>query len=208
MKDGTTRHIYVYHEDPEVITNWYLAIRCAKLHRLQVAYPGASENELLSQLTRDFPREGFLWKTGPRHTDAYKKRWFTLDGRKLMYHDDPMVCIFKFFLFLHTLHYNQLNQCTSLSFQDAHPKGEIFLGHSSEGFAVKTGVPLGARDQGFSFTLETPDRTYLLSAQSDDDRSQWINVIQKVIDKPLTPQDATGKRTYIYKSMQKSVCTR
>lgn len=92
MKDGTTRHIYVYHEDPEVITNWYLAIRCAKLHRLQVAYPGASENELLSQLTRDFPREGFLWKTGPRHTDAYKKRWFTLDGRKLMYHDDPMVC--------------------------------------------------------------------------------------------------------------------
>lgn len=94
MKDGTTRHIYVYHEDPEVITNWYLAIRCAKLHRLQVAYPGASENELLSQLTRDFPREGFLWKTGPRHTDAYKKRWFTLDGRKLMYHDDPMVRMF------------------------------------------------------------------------------------------------------------------
>ena len=91
MKDGTTRHIYVYHEDPEVITNWYLAIRCAKLHRLQVAYPGATEAELLSQLTRDFPREGFLWKTGPRHTDAYKKRWFTLDGRKLMYHDDPMV---------------------------------------------------------------------------------------------------------------------
>lgn len=96
MKDGTTRHIYVYHEDPEVITNWYLAIRCAKLHRLQVAYPGATEAELLSQLTRDFPREGFLWKTGPRYTDAYKKRWFTLDGRKLMYHDDPMVCTYLF----------------------------------------------------------------------------------------------------------------
>lgn len=78
--------------------------------------------------------------------------------------------------------------------KDAHPKGEIFLGHSSESFAVRTGVPPGARDQGFSFTLETPDRTYLLSAQSDDDRSQWINVIQKVIDKPLTPQDASGKR--------------
>lgn len=81
--------------------------------------------------------------------------------------------------------------CVNL--KDAHPKGEIFLGHSSDGFAVKTGVPPGARDQGFSFTLETPDRTYLLSAQSDDDRSQWISVIQKVIDKPLTPQDATGK---------------
>lgn len=22
MKDGSTRHIYVYHEDPEVINNW------------------------------------------------------------------------------------------------------------------------------------------------------------------------------------------
>lgn len=77
--------------------------------------------------------------------------------------------------------------------KDAHPKGEIFLGHSSDGFAIKTGVPPGARDQGFSFTLETPDRTYLLSAQSDDDRSQWMNVIQKVIDKPLTPQDATSE---------------
>ncbi|XP_063976521.1 arf-GAP with dual PH domain-containing protein 1-like isoform X2 [Diachasmimorpha longicaudata] len=168
MKDGSTRHIYVYHEEAEVITNWYLAIRCAKLHRLQVAYPGASENELLTQLTRDFPKEGFLWKTGPRQSDGYKKRWFTLDERKLMYHDDPM---------------------------DAHPKGEIFIGHSSEGFALKMGVPAGAKDQGFSFTLETPDRGFLLSAQSEDDRTQWMAVIQKVIDKPLTPQDATVRMT-------------
>lgn len=77
-------------------------------------------------------------------------------------------------------------------FQDAHPKGEIFIGHNSEGFALKMGVPTGAKDQGFSFTLETPDRSFLLSAQSEEDRSQWMNVIQKVIDKPLTPQDATG----------------
>lgn len=78
-----------------------MAIRCAKLHRLQVAFPSASERELSAYLTRDFPREGWLWKTGPRPTDAYKKRWFTLDNRKLMYHDDPL---------------------------DAYPKGEIFLG--------------------------------------------------------------------------------
>lgn len=105
---------------------------------------------------------------------------------------------------------NDLYYCF-LSFKDAHPKGEIFLGHSSEGFAVKTGVPPGARDQGFSFTLETPDRTYLLSAQSDDDRSQWINVIQKVIDKPLTPQDATGKPvtgTYTNFNSRKYECIR
>ena len=91
LKDGTTRHIYVYHEDPEVITNWYFAIRCAKLHCLKNSNPGANESELLNQLSRDFLREGYLWKTGPRPSDAYKKRWFTLDGRKLMYHEEPMV---------------------------------------------------------------------------------------------------------------------
>lgn len=67
------------------------------------------------------------------------------------------------------------------------------MGHSSEGYAVKIGVPPGARDQGFSFTLETPDRSYLFSAQSEDDRMQWMNVLQKVIDKPVTPQDANSK---------------
>lgn len=87
MKDGSTRHIYVYHDDPEVINNWYMAIRCAKLHRLQVAFPSATESELVSLLTRDFPKEGWLHKTGPRPSDGYKRRWFTLDNRKLMYHD-------------------------------------------------------------------------------------------------------------------------
>lgn len=93
----------MYHDDPEVITNWYMAIRCAKLHRLQVAYPSASEADLLGHLTEDFAKEGWLWKTGPRSSDGYKKRWFTLDNRKLMYHDEPL---------------------------DAYPKGEIFIGNN------------------------------------------------------------------------------
>lgn len=77
-----------------------MAVRCAKLHRLQVAYPSASDSELVDHLTEDFAKEGWLWKTSPRGGN-YKKRWFTLDNRKLMYHDDPL---------------------------DAYPKGEIFIG--------------------------------------------------------------------------------
>nr|CAD7592195.1 unnamed protein product [Timema genevievae] len=46
LKDGSTRHIYIYHQDAEVIINWYMAIRCAKLHRLQIAYPAVSESEV------------------------------------------------------------------------------------------------------------------------------------------------------------------
>lgn len=101
LKDGSTRHIYLYHDDPEYITNWYMAIRCVKLHRLQVGYPSASEEDLVNFLTNDFAKEGWVWKTGPKTNDGYKKRWFTLDNRKLMYHDEPL---------------------------DAYPKGEIFIG--------------------------------------------------------------------------------
>ena len=36
FKDGSTRHIYVYHDDPQTVVNWYHAIRCCKLHLLQV----------------------------------------------------------------------------------------------------------------------------------------------------------------------------
>lgn len=46
LKDGSTRHIYVYHDDPETIVNWYMAIRSAKFNRLHVAYPSANESEV------------------------------------------------------------------------------------------------------------------------------------------------------------------
>lgn len=166
MKDGSTRHIYVYHDDPETINNWYMAIRCAKLHRLQIAYPSAGEGELVGLLTRDFAKEGWLSKTGPRPSDGYKRRWFTLDNRKLMYHDEPL---------------------------DAYPKGEIFLGHSLEGYSIRVGAQPGAKDQGFSFTLCTPERTYNLSSSSEAERDEWIVLVQKVLERPLTPQDSSSK---------------
>ncbi|KAF4518315.1 hypothetical protein B566_EDAN009103 [Ephemera danica] len=98
IKDGLTRHIYVMHNDAEVIVNWYMAIRCVKLHRLQVAYPSVSETE------------------------------------------------------------------------DPHPKGEIFLGYMTDGYSVRVGVPQGAKELDFCFTLHTPNRSYLLSATTDEER--------------------------------------
>jgi len=165
LKDGTTRHIYLYHDSSEVITNWYTAIRCAKLHHLQVAYPMAVEADLVDRLTQDFAKEGWLWKTGPRLSDGFKKRWFTLDNRKLMYHDEPL---------------------------DAHPKGEVFIGHALDGYSIRIGVSAGVKEHpGFMFTLTTPERTYNLSANSENDRDQWIQVIERVIEKELTPQDTS-----------------
>lgn len=71
-----------------------MAIRAAKYQHLQVSYPTCPPVELLPLLTRDFLKEGLLWKTGPKVGDSYKKRWFTLDHRKLMYLEDPLVSIF------------------------------------------------------------------------------------------------------------------
>merc|ERR1711864_39376 len=83
LKDGSTRHIYVYHGDPQTVVNWYHAIRCCKLHLLQVGYPSEAESELLHHLSQDYVKEGYLSKTGPSPKDVYKRRWCTLEGRKL-----------------------------------------------------------------------------------------------------------------------------
>lgn len=50
--------------------------------------------QLVPYLTTDFVIEGWLSKTGPSERDAYRKRWFILDDRKLMYHEGPMVSFF------------------------------------------------------------------------------------------------------------------
>jgi len=162
LKDGTTRHLYVYHDDPTTVVNWYQAIRCCKLDLLQAAYPSADQNQLLLQLSSDFVQEGFLFKTGPNPKDGYKRRWFTLQGRKLMYHVDRL---------------------------DAYPRGEIFLGNSCSGFSVVAGVVPGFKEQGFNFMLHTPERAYQLSADSESERAAWIGNIGKIIKTPMMPLD-------------------
>jgi len=162
LKDGSTRHLYVYHDDPQTVVNWYHAIRCCKLHLLQVAYPSESESELLEHLSQDYIKEGFLSKTGPSPKDVYKRRWCTLEGRKLMYHVD-MLC--------------------------AYAKGEIFLGHTSSGFLVVHGFGPGFREQGFGFILHTPERAYQFSAETEAERAEWTKEIQKILETQLLPQD-------------------
>lgn len=172
VKDGSTRNIFVYSEDGKTIVDWYSALRAAKLHHLQVAFPGAKESQLVPHLTRDFLKEGWLWKSGPRPADQHRRRWFTLDDRKWMYHEDPL---------------------------DAYPKGEIFLGHRSEGYSVQTGSPHAFKEMPFSFTVTTPHRKFVMGAESDRDRTEWIALLQKVMERPLTPQDTNMAATLVRK---------
>lgn len=47
--------------------------------------------QLVPLLSTDFIKEGWLEKSGPRLNDAFRRRWVTLDKRKFMYYDDPLV---------------------------------------------------------------------------------------------------------------------
>ena len=67
------------------------------------------------------------------------------------------------------------------------------MGYTLDGYSVRIGVAPGTKDQGFSFTLRTPERSYNLSAATDDERDEWIKVIESVIERPLTSQDTIGK---------------
>nr|XP_045612312.1 arf-GAP with dual PH domain-containing protein 1-like isoform X1 [Procambarus clarkii] len=166
MCDGSTRHMYVYHESGETIIQWYMAIRSIKLNWLMVAYPSVAAEELVPYLTNDFVIEGWLSKTGPNERDAYRKRWFILDDRKLMYHEGPM---------------------------DAYPRGEIFLGYKDDNYSIKEGVPRGCKDHDFSFSLKTPERTFVMSAPTSDERSRWMQAINTVLERTLRPQDNQSK---------------
>ncbi|KAJ8318624.1 hypothetical protein KUTeg_003715, partial [Tegillarca granosa] len=151
----------VYYNKETEIVDWYNAIRAAKLERRRIAFPDRDEKELAEDITRDFLLEGWLCKMGP-NKEPFRKRWFTLDRRKLMYLEDPL-----------------------------HPfaKGEIFIGHRDGGYSAIIGAKDAKHSHNHVFTLHTPERDFQLSAETREDMEQWICALQSVTDLPLTPQD-------------------
>lgn len=103
----------------------------------------------------------------------------------------------------HMSHFTQTQQQFSpllarllkLSFilKDAYPRGEIFLGHKDDNYSIKEGAPRGCKDQDFSFSLTTPERTYVMSAPTSDERARWIQAINTVLERVLRPQDNQSK---------------
>lgn len=151
-QDSLTRNLFVYADSGQDLVEWYTAIRSAKLNRLAIAYPGTTMEELCQMITRDFQKEGWLGKTGPRPGDAFRRRWVTLDKKTLMYYEDPM---------------------------DAFPRGEVYIGN--KGFEVVKGFGPGYKDSGFGFVLKTPERSFQFSADGEDDQRDWMAALNDVI---------------------------
>ncbi|XP_074961095.1 arf-GAP with dual PH domain-containing protein 1 isoform X4 [Phalacrocorax aristotelis] len=195
LKDNSTRNIFVYHEDGKEIVDWFNAIRAARFHYLQVAFPGASDVDLVPKLSRNYLKEGYMEKTGPkappsalvllghaakqgaallwcviRHfltlqqTEGFKKRWFTMDDRRLMYFKDPL---------------------------DAFARGEVFIGSKENSYKVLEGLPPSTQGNHWQhgITIVTPDRKFLFACETEDDQLEWITTFQKVISRPMLPQE-------------------
>ncbi|KAJ8254171.1 hypothetical protein COCON_G00207830 [Conger conger] len=164
LKDNSTRNIFVYHEDGKEMVDWFNGIRAARFHYLQVAFPGASDPDLVPKLTRNYIKEGYMEKTGPKQTEGFKKRWFTLDDRRLMYFKDPM---------------------------DAYARGEVFIGSKENSYTVLPGLPPSTQGNHWKFgiTIVTPDRKFLFACETEEEQRDWMGVFQRVVNRPMLPQE-------------------
>ncbi|KAM4021866.1 arf-GAP with dual PH domain-containing protein 1-like [Anomaloglossus baeobatrachus] len=175
VKDNKARNLFVYHNDGQEIVSWFNAIRAAQFHYMKVAFPTANDKEILSRLPRNFLKEGYMEKTGPKPTDAFKKRWFTLDHRRLMYYKDPL---------------------------DAFAKGEVFLGSTEHGYQVKAEIVPNSYSNiwNYGISISTPDRTYLFTCESEQDRENWLSVFKKVISIPMTVREFAVEAQFKHRS--------
>ncbi|XP_051530398.1 arf-GAP with dual PH domain-containing protein 1-like isoform X1 [Myxocyprinus asiaticus] len=164
LKDNSTRNIFVYHEDSKEMVDWFTAIRAARFHYQKVAFPGANDEDLVPRLTRNFMKEGYMEKTGPRHTEGFKKRWFTMDDRRLMYFKDPL---------------------------DAFARGEVFIGSKENSYTVGPGLPPSIQGYHWKYgiTIETPDRKFLFACETEAEQKDWIAAFQRVVNRPMMPQE-------------------
>ncbi|XP_041093816.1 arf-GAP with dual PH domain-containing protein 1 isoform X2 [Polyodon spathula] len=147
LKDYSTRNIFIYHEN----------------------------SKLIPKLTRSFLKEGYMEKTGPRHTEEFKKRWFSLDHRRLMYFKDPL---------------------------DAFAKGEVFIGHRDMGYSVKAGLPAGTHCSGawqHGITIVTPERSFLLTCETERDQQDWIGHFESLLQRTMSPQEYAMEALFKHK---------
>ncbi|KAG8509943.1 Arf-GAP with dual PH domain-containing protein 1 [Galemys pyrenaicus] len=167
---GLKAHGLAYASSPDFqeMVDWFNALRAARFHYLQVAFPGASDADLVPKLSRNYLKEGYMEKTGPKHTEGFRKRWFTMDDRRLMYFKDPL---------------------------DAFARGEVFIGSRESGYTVLDGLPPSAQGHHWphGITIVTPERRFLLACETESEQRAWMEAFRKVVDRPMLPQEYAGE---------------
>ncbi|XP_020818970.1 arf-GAP with dual PH domain-containing protein 2 isoform X2 [Phascolarctos cinereus] len=175
-RDGHTRNLFVYHESGKEIVDWFNALRAARLHYLKTAFPELPESELLPHITRNYLKQGYMEKTGPKQREAFKKRWFALDPqeRRLLYYKNPL---------------------------DAFEQGQVFIGSKELGYEIQDELPKGIRGNRWKagITVITPERRFVFACPNEKEQKEWLEGLRHVLALPMTALSphataATGQR--------------
>ncbi len=78
-------------------------------------------------------------------------------------------------------------------FKDAFAKGEIVLGTKGEGYDITTDFAEKQPPQGYGFEITTPGRKYEFSAASEEERDEWVNVLNDVMAVSMSPVEKEGE---------------
>lgn len=80
--------------------------------------------------------------------------------------------------------------------QDAFARGEVFIGSKESGYTVLEGLPPSTQSHHWphGITIVTPDRKFLFTCETESDQREWIAAFQKVVDRPMLPQEYAGER--------------
>ncbi|XP_068386579.1 arf-GAP with dual PH domain-containing protein 2 isoform X5 [Eschrichtius robustus] len=153
-----------YYTKEEEIVDWFNALRAVRLQYLKMAFPELPEPELVPLITRNYLKQGFMEKTGPKQREPFKKRWFALDPqeRRLLYYKNPL---------------------------DAFEQGQVFLGSDEQGYQVYEDLPKGIRGNRWKagITIVTPQRRFIFTCPSEKEQREWMESFRDVLSRPLTP---------------------
>ncbi|XP_029413770.1 arf-GAP with dual PH domain-containing protein 2 isoform X4 [Nannospalax galili] len=135
-REGHTRNLFVYHE----------------------------RGKLVPLITRNYLKQGFMEKTGPKQREPFKKRWFALDPqeRQLLYYKNPL---------------------------DAFEQGQVFLGSNEQGYEVCEDLPKGIRGNRWKagLTVLTPERRFIFTCPNEKEQREWLESLRDVLSRPLSP---------------------
>ncbi|EMP30629.1 Arf-GAP with dual PH domain-containing protein 1, partial [Chelonia mydas] len=69
--------------------------------------------------------------------------------------------------------------------------GEVFIGSKENSYKVLEGLPPSTQGNHWQYgiTIVTPDRKFLFACETESDQQEWITAFQKVISRPMLPQE-------------------
>ena len=152
-KQGTCPHTYYFFTDPKETIDWYYAIQSAQSN-LERKKTQTIRNNFAASTTLN--RTGYVYKTGSRVGDKWRKRWFVVR--------DTTVCYFK-------------------NKDSKKPRGVFTLcGHTSVS-KVDSG-PLYYTQKSptpHTFLVITPARIYRMCAENSLERDEWVNLFESIL---------------------------